>query len=108
LGDLKKFTGNGHGRIKVVWGPWLKLREGAFLYIYIYTGFLRRFRDLIRVPNIRENRVPTNPYRVPNIFLKKKLIYISFSLTGKKINERTEVFVLLKQKKLGQKKRIVN
>jgi len=25
-----------------------------------------------RVPKIRENRVPTDPYRVPNIFLKKK------------------------------------
>ena len=45
--------------------------------------FLRRFRDPIRVPrirenyhrvpSIRENRVPTDPYRVPNIFLKKKL-----------------------------------
>jgi len=40
--------------------------------------FLRRFRDPIRVPGIenrvprvRENchRVPTDPYRVPNIFL---------------------------------------
>ena len=45
--------------------------------------FLRRFRDPIRVPKIRENyhrvpkirenRVPTDPYRVLNIFLKKKL-----------------------------------
>ena len=25
-----------------------------------------------RVPKIRENRVPAGPYRVPNIFLKKK------------------------------------
>ena len=50
--------------------------------------FLRRFRDPIRVPRIsnrvprirknyhrvpklREIRVPTDPYRVPNIFLKK-------------------------------------
>jgi len=23
-----------HGRIKVVWGPWLKRRKGPFLYIY--------------------------------------------------------------------------
>jgi len=45
-------------------------------------GFLRCFRDAIRVPRIRENyhqipriresRVPTRPYRVPDIFLKKK------------------------------------
>ena len=63
--------------------------------------FLRRFRDPIRVsrisnrvprikenyhrvPKIRENRVPTNPYRVPNIFLKKTLvktiIYLDYSL----------------------------
>jgi len=55
--------------------------------------FLRRFRDPIRVPRIRENYhrvpkirenrvprireigslLPTNPNRVPNIFLKKKL-----------------------------------
>jgi len=43
--------------------------------------FLRCVRDPIwvsrienRVPRIRENyhRVPTGPYRVPNIFLKKK------------------------------------
>jgi len=51
--------------------------------------FVRRYRDPIRVPRIenrvprisknhhrvprtRENRVPTGPYRVPNIFLKKK------------------------------------
>ena len=51
---------------------------------YKYQVFLRRFRDPIRVPRIRENyhrvpkiwenRVPTDPYRVPNIFLKKTLI----------------------------------
>jgi len=52
--------------------------------------FLRCFRDPNRVPRIenwiprikenyqrvskiRENRVPTGPYRVPNIFLKKKM-----------------------------------
>jgi len=49
-------------------------------------GFLRCFRDPIRVPRIsenyhrvpgiRENRVPkireSGPYRVPNIFLEKK------------------------------------
>jgi len=51
-------------------------------------GFLRCFRDPIRVPRIenrvprisendhrvpriRENRVPKNQYRVPNIFFKK-------------------------------------
>jgi len=55
---------------------------------YFFQFFLRRFRDPIRVPRIsnrvprirenyhrvpkiRENRVPTDPYRVPNIFLKK-------------------------------------
>ena len=50
------------------------------------AGFLRRFRDPSRVPRIENrvprirengvstsqtNRVPTGPYRVPNIFLKK-------------------------------------
>jgi len=58
-------------------------------YIFIpQPGFLRRFRDPIRIPRIsnrvprhrknydqvhkiRENRVPTDPYQVPNIFLKK-------------------------------------
>jgi len=45
--------------------------------------FLRRFRDPIwvprirenyhRVPAVRENRVRTDPYRAPNIFLKKNL-----------------------------------
>jgi len=41
------------------------------------TGFLRCFRDAIRVPIIKENyhRVPTGPYRVPNIFLKKMFWY---------------------------------
>jgi len=44
-------------------------------------GFLRRFRDPIRVPRIRgnyhrlprirENRVPTGPYWVPNIFVEE-------------------------------------
>ena len=34
------------------------------------SGFFRRFTDPSRVPRI-ENRVPTDPYRVPNIFLKK-------------------------------------
>jgi len=39
--------------------------------------FLRRFRDPIRVPRIRENyhRVLAGPYRVPNIFLKKNPDY---------------------------------
>jgi len=47
----------------------------------LVQGFLRCFRDPMRVPRIRENyhwifivrenRVPTCPYRVPNIFLKK-------------------------------------
>jgi len=32
---------------------------------------LRRFRDPIWVPRT-ENRVPTGPYRVPNISLRKK------------------------------------
>jgi len=53
------------GGLKVVWGPWLNLRKGPFLYIY------------------------------------KTVV------NRKKINERTEVFVLLKQKSLS-KKRIVN
>ena len=54
------------------------------------AGFLRRFRDPSRVPKIENrvprirenrvstsqtNRVPTGPYRVPNIFLKKNLGY---------------------------------
>jgi len=54
------------------------------------AGFLRRFRDPSRVPKIENrvprirenrvstsqtNRVPTGPYRVPNIFLKKNLAY---------------------------------
>jgi len=47
----------------------------------LIQGFLRCFRDPIRVPRIRANyhrvprirgnRVPTGPYRVPNTFLKK-------------------------------------
>jgi len=54
-------------------------------------GFLRCFRDPVRVPRIenrvtsisenyhrvpriRENRVPTGPYRVRNIFFKKNCI----------------------------------
>ena len=51
---------------------------------YMSSGFLRRLKDPIRVPRIRENyhrvpkirenRVPTDPYRVPNIFLKKTLM----------------------------------
>jgi len=49
------------GRIKVVWGPWLKLRKGPFC----------------------THKTVVN---------------------GEKINERTDVFVLLKQKKLKQKK----
>jgi len=50
----------------------------AKFYLQKTAGFLRRFRDPIRVPRIRENyhrvpkirdnRVPTDPYRVPNIF----------------------------------------
>jgi len=60
--------------------------------------FLRRFRDPTRVPRIsnrvprirenyhrvnkiRENRVPTNPNRVPNIFLKKKLYVLLWTTT---------------------------
>ena len=39
---------------------------------YVQQVFLRRFRDPIQ---IRENRFPTDPYRVPNIFLKKTLMY---------------------------------
>jgi len=49
---------------------------------HLVKVFLRRFRDPVwvprirenyhRVPKISENRVPTDPYRVPNIFLKKK------------------------------------
>jgi len=49
--------------------------------LYYNQGFLRRFRDPIRVPRIekrvpriRENRVPTGPYGVPNVFLKKKTV----------------------------------
>ena len=55
-----------------------------------FSSFLRCFRDPIRVPRIenwvprirenyhrvsriRENRVPTGPHRIPNIFLKKNL-----------------------------------
>ena len=34
-------------------------------------GFLRCFRDPIRVPRIRQSLVPRGSYRVPNIFLKK-------------------------------------
>ena len=50
-----------HGWIKVVWGPWLKLRRGRF---FIYKTVVNR---------------------------------------AKTLNERIEVFVLLKQKKLEQK-----
>jgi len=32
---------------------------------------LRRFRDPIWVPRIRENWYPTGPYQVPNISLSK-------------------------------------
>jgi len=56
-------------------------------------GFLRYFRDPIRVrsirenyhrvPRIRENRVPTGPYWVPNIFLKNTRMYVlRFLLTN--------------------------
>jgi len=38
-------------------------------------GFLRRFRDPIQVLKIRENRVPTGPYQVLNILLKKTLCW---------------------------------
>jgi len=41
---------------------------------YLFTFFSRCVKDLIRVPGI-ETRVPTGPYWVPNIFLKKTLIY---------------------------------
>jgi len=54
----------------------LKLLQKKFVTIAEKVqGFLRRFRDPNRVPGIRENyhRVPTGPYRVPNIFLKKTL-----------------------------------
>ena len=53
----------------------------------IGQGFLRRFRDPIRVtrienrvPRIRENyhRVPTGPKWVPNILHKKKLYRLNF------------------------------
>jgi len=38
--------------------------------------YLRCFRDPMRVPRIRQNRVPTGPYRVPLTFPSKKLWYI--------------------------------
>jgi len=56
----------------------IPLHKGSFCR----QVFLRRFRDPIRVPRIRENyhripkirksRVPTDPKRVPNIFLKNR------------------------------------
>jgi len=70
-----------------------KLASSCWLHqqVYFYSVtrvFLRRFRYPIRVPRIsnrvprirenyhrvpknQRNRVPTDPYRVPNIFLKK-------------------------------------
>jgi len=53
------------------------MKEGSYT---LFQVFLKRFKDPIlvprienRVPRIRENRVPTDPYRVPNIFLEKNL-----------------------------------
>jgi len=60
------------------------------MHLYIQVVFLRCFRDPIQfpriedrvprisenyhwVPRIKENRVPTGPYEVPNIFLKKMI-----------------------------------
>jgi len=57
---------------------WIKF---AIFHLVMHQVFLRCFRDLVRVPRIRENyhlvlrirenRVPTGPCRVPNTFLKK-------------------------------------
>jgi len=55
-------------------------------YLTFKQGFLRCFRlenrvprireNYHRVPGIRENRVPKDPYRVPSIFLKKNCIWL--------------------------------
>jgi len=49
-------------------------------FISYIRFFLRCFRAPIQVSRI-ENRVPTGPYRVPNIFLKKTLSYIYYRIT---------------------------
>jgi len=53
--------------------------ENDYAEAYIRV-FIKYFRDTIRVPRIKEIRVPTGPYRVPNISLKKNLRYILFVL----------------------------
>jgi len=54
----------------------LKIDKNSTNLLCLIRAFLRRFRDPIRVPRI-SNRVPTDPYRVPNIFLKKNWFNIS-------------------------------
>jgi len=57
------------------------LIEFSCSLLLFFQVFLRSFRDPIRVLGIRENRVPTGPFRVSNIFLKKPWLFwgISFS-----------------------------
>jgi len=45
---LIRFVRNGSNqeRIKVVWGPWMKLRKGRFVYIYIYKTVVNRKKEI--------------------------------------------------------------
>jgi len=66
----------------------LVMTQGKYTFLVMTQGFLRYFRDPIRlprisnrvprvrenhdrVPKLRKNRVPIDPNRVPNIFLTK-------------------------------------
>jgi len=65
----------------------LKCFRDPILVPRIKIGSLKYRENYRQVPKIREhrvpiesrNRVPTNPYRVPNIFLKKTLLYLKIS-----------------------------
>jgi len=53
-----------------------------------------------RVPRIRENRVPTGPYRIPNIFLKKTMghnhnIFTLIIILNKKVGHHFCQLILL-------------
>jgi len=49
----ERFPGR-QGRIKVVWDPWLELKKGPFLYIYLSTAYINIYIVVNRAKAINE------------------------------------------------------